>query len=67
MLPFGLDEADPLKNTVWPTAGDDGENVKLAVGDAAAVTVTFCVDDPDLPALSVTVRRATNVPAAEYV
>ena len=38
-VPGALVEADPLKNTLWPVAGDEGENEKVAVGAAAAVTV----------------------------
>ena len=41
-----LVDPDPLTATAWPTAGEAGEKLRLAVGPATAVIVTACVVVP---------------------
>jgi hypothetical protein len=57
-----------LKNTVSPTPGDVGENVKVAVGAVPAPPVIVMGDvvTPVWPISSVTVRVTVFVPLAAY-
>ena len=43
VVPGALVDADPLKNTVWPTAGEEGEKEKLAVGAVADTVIVLAV------------------------